>query len=253
VTEVRYEVVDGVAVISLDAPKRRNALTPRMAAELAGAVDEADSDDGVGAIVLRGGPSFCAGADLQTLEKVKTDPAEDVSFRTIDTIYNTFLRLGASRSPSIAAVRGAAVGAGVNLAMAADLRIIARDARLLSGFARIGVHPGGGHFALLAGASGREAAAAIGLFGCEIDGTRAAEIGLAWEAVDDGDVEPIALDLARRAARDPELARRMTTTFRQQAAAPGLPWEAAVQVERASQMWSFRRRGPSISDAPTDS
>jgi enoyl-CoA hydratase len=245
VEEIRYEVTDGVSVITLDAPDRRNALTPRMAAELVRALDEADADPAVGAVVVQGGPTFCAGAHLATLDDVKADPAADESYRAIEGIYDAFLRLGATKSPTVAAVRGAAVGAGVNLALAADVRIVAHDARLLSGFARIGLHPGGGHFALLARTAGREAAAAIGLFGREVSGSRAADLGLAWQAADDADVEPLALELARQAAADPALARSMVASFRQETEAPGLPWTAAVHVERAPQMWSFRRAAAS--------
>lgn len=248
--DVRYEVIDGVAVITLDAPDRRNALTPRMATELASAVDDADANAEVGAVVVTGGSSFCAGAHLRNLDAVKADPAGDANYQAIEGIYDAFVRLGTAKTPTIAAVRGAAVGAGVNLALAADVRIVAHDARLLSGFARIGLHPGGGHFALLARTAGRETAAALGLFGREVSGTRAAELGLAWQAVEDAQVEPVALDLARHAAADPALSRRMTPSFRQETEQPGLPWTAAVQVERAPQMWSFRRAGSGAAGEP---
>jgi enoyl-CoA hydratase len=242
VAEVNYEVVDNVARITLCAPERRNALTPQMAAELVGAVDRADADETVGAILITGGDSFCAGADRGLLADTEADPAGDASYRIISGIYDSFLRFGTAKSPTVAAVRGAAVGAGLNLAMATDLRIVARDARLLSGFARIGLHPGGGHFGLLARSAGREAAAAMGLFGCQISGTRAVELGMAWQAIDDDAVEQVAFDLARRAAADPALAREMVGSFRRQCESPGASWDAGVQIERSPQMWSFRRR-----------
>ncbi|NIK61430.1 enoyl-CoA hydratase-related protein [Kribbella shirazensis] len=241
-TDVSYEVVDNVARMTLRAPERRNALTPQMAAEIVAAIDRADADESVGAILITGGASFCAGADRGLLADTEADPAGDRSYRTISGIYNSFLRLGTTKSPTVAAVRGAAVGAGLNLAMATDLRIVSRDARLLSGFARIGLHPGGGHFGLLARSAGREAAAAIGLFGCQISGSRACELGMAWQAVDDADVEQVALDLARQAAADPALSREMVASFRRQCELPGASWDAGVQIERSPQMWSFRRR-----------
>lgn len=240
--EIRYEVSEGVASITLDAPQRRNALTPPMAEALVAALDEADADRDVGAIVLSGGTSFCAGADLGLLGDAGTDPAEDVNFRTIETIYAAFVRVGEAKVPTVAAVRGAAVGAGINLALAPDLRVVATDARLMSGFGRLGVHPGGGHFTLLHRAGGRETAAAMGLFGEEVSGTRAAEIGLAWRAVPDDEVEHVARTLARRVARDPELSRRAVASFHRETAQGGLPWDVAVEVERAAQMWSFRRK-----------
>jgi enoyl-CoA hydratase len=241
VADIGYHVDAHVAVIELTAPARRNALTLSSAAELVRAVDEADADPDVGAIVVHGGAHFCAGADLGTLGDVRADPAGAANYRAIGAIYDAFLRLGSAAVPTIAAVRGAAVGAGLNLALAADLRIVARDARLISGFGRIGLHPGGGHFALLARAGGREAAAAMGLCGDGVSGARAAEIGMAWQAVDDSDTMPVALGLARQPAADPELSRAMVASLRLQSEQPGLSWAAAVQLERAPQMWSFRR------------
>ena len=142
----------------------------------------------------------------------------------------------------IAAVRGGAVGAGVNLAFATDLRIVSQEAKIVSGFLPIGLHPGGGHGALLGRTGQREAAAAMALFGEGIDGTRAVSLGLAWQAVDDNEVEGVAAALAARAAKDPELARRTARSMRAEWGPPPLPWPAALELERASQMWSMRRK-----------
>src|SRR6201995_1920493 len=142
--------------------------------------------------------------------------------------------------PAVAAVRGAAVGAGINLMLATDLRIVAEDARLISGFLRIGLHPGGGHFGLLAGRASPEAAGAAGIFGGGISGLRAAQLGLAWEALPSEQVEQRAAELARRAARDPQLARKATASLRHEPGPPRLPWEGAPLVERGAQVWSLR-------------
>lgn len=242
-TEVRWETSDGIAVVTLAAPERRNALTVEMAREMEAAFDEIDARDDVGAAVVRGsGGSFCAGAHLGVLGEAARDPLDDDAQRDIDALYGSFLRVGRCRTATIAAVRGAAVGAGLNLALATDLRIVARDARLISGFLRIGVHPGGGHFTLLSRAAGRDAAAAVGLFGHEIDGERAAALGLAWQAVDDADVEATALQVAARLGKDPALARRMTASFRREAGPPATSWDVGLEIERGPQMWSFRRR-----------
>ncbi|MBW0089288.1 enoyl-CoA hydratase/isomerase family protein [Pseudonocardia sp. KRD-184] len=237
------EVSAGVAVVTLAAPQRRNALTVEMATELEAVFDEIDARQDVGAVVLRGsGGSFCAGADLGVLSGAAQDPLDDDAQRHIDALYGSFLRVGRCRAASIAAVRGPAVGAGLNLVLATDLRIVARDARLISGFGRIGVHPGGGHFTLLSRAAGRDAAAGVGLFGQEIDGERAAALGLAWQAVDDTDVEATALRTAARLGADPALSRRMTASFRREAGPPATSWDVGLEVERGPQMWSFRRR-----------
>ena len=106
----------------------------------------------------------------------------------------------------------------------------------------LGIHPGGGHFTLLQRAGGRETAAAMGLFGEEVDGDRAVALGLAWAAHDDEAVLESALALAGRVAHDPPLARRAVASFRRETAPGGLPWDVAVELERSPQMWSLRRR-----------
>ena len=240
--EVQLEVTDGVAVVTLNAPQRRNALTPAMATELIATFDEVDARDDVGALVVRGvGRSFCAGGDVQTLTDAGKDPAAPDAYAGMGAIYDSFYRLGQVKAPTIAAVRGSAVGAGMNMLLAADLRIVARDARLICGFLKRGIHPGGGHFVLLSRLVGREAAAAMVLFGEELDGEGAVRRGLAWETVDDAAVEDRALELAARVAADPELARVAATNFRKETGPPHVSWEVATQFERPAQMWSMRR------------
>jgi enoyl-CoA hydratase len=234
---------DGVAMLTLDAPERRNALTVEMAGELVAACEELDSDTSVGAVVVRGaGGFFCAGGDRGTLVAAGRDPADPEVYAGIGAVYRSFARVGELEPPTVAAIRGGAVGAGLNLMLAADLRIVARGARNISGFLPIGLHPGGGHGALLGRTGVREAAAAMALFGERIEGERAAELGLAWAAVDDGDVEETAIELAARAGADPELARRTAASLRTVLGPPALPWPAALELERASQMWSMRRK-----------
>src|SRR3712207_598304 len=179
-----------------------------MADELIATFDEVDGRPDVGALVVRaGGKSFCAGGDIATLTAAGRDPAAAEAYEGMGNIYDSFYRLGQVKVPTVAAVRGSAVGAGMNMLLAADLRIVARDARLLSGFLKRGMHPGGGHFVILSRLIGREAAAAMALFGEEIIGDKAVGLGLAWESVDDAAVEDRAIELAQRVAADPELAR----------------------------------------------
>ncbi|MGY1669406.1 enoyl-CoA hydratase/isomerase family protein [Geodermatophilus sp. SYSU D00710] len=241
--EVLLEVDGGVAVVTLNAPDRRNALTPSMASELIGVFDEVDALPEVGALVVRAvGRSFCAGGDIATLTSAGKDPAAPDAYEGMGRIYDSFYRLGQVRVPTIAAVRGSAVGAGMNMLLAADLRIVAHDARLLAGFLKRGMHPGGGHYVILSRLVGREAAAAIALFGEEIDGRRAAELGLAWQSVEESAVEDRAIELARRVAADPELARVAVGNFRNEVVNGAVSWEVATQFERPAQMWSMRRQ-----------
>jgi len=242
--EISIERRDGgVALLTLSAPERRNALTVAMAEELVAACEELDADREVGAVVVRGeGGFFCAGGDRDTLAAAGRDPADPEVYAGLGAVYRAFARVGELAAPTVAAVRGGAVGAGLNLMLATDLRIVARDARIISGFLPIGLHPGGGHGALLGRTGVREAAAAMALFGERIDGERAAELGIAWAAVDDEDVERTAVELAGRAGADPELARRTAASLRTVLGPPPLPWPAALELERASQMWSMRRK-----------
>src|SRR5215212_7488767 len=160
------------------------------------------------------GRSFCAGGDIATLTSAGKDPAAPEAYEGMGKIYDSFYRLGQVKVPTVAAVRGSAVGAGMNLLLAADLRIVAHDVRLLCGFLKRGMHPGGGHFVLLSRLIGREAAAAMALFGEELDGARAVELGLAWESVDAAAVDDRTRELAVRVAADPELARVTVQNFR---------------------------------------
>ncbi|MEX1141116.1 MAG: enoyl-CoA hydratase-related protein [Thermoleophilaceae bacterium] len=241
--EILLERDGGVATIVLNAPDRRNALTHAMARALVEACDEIDADPEVGAVVVRGeGGFFCAGGDRQTLADAGRDPAAPEAYAGLGDVYRSFARVGELEPPTVAAIRGGAVGAGMNLAFATDVRVVARDAKLISGFLPIGLHPGGGHAALLGRTGVREAAAALTLFGERIDGARAADLGLAWEALDDADVDARAAELAAVPAADPQLARATARSLRTELGPPAIPWPAALQLERPAQMWSMRRK-----------
>ena len=134
---VLYSVTDKVALVTVNDPDRRNAVTDEMSHQLLVAVQRAESDPGVHALVITGaGKAFCAGADLSALGVA----AEDGLLR----IYDGFLAIGACTLPTIAAVNGPAVGAGLNLALAADVRIAGPQAMFDPRFQKLGIHPGGG-------------------------------------------------------------------------------------------------------------
>ena len=240
--DIEFTREGAVAVLTVNSPEVKNALTPEMGQQLVAYCDEIDADASIGAAVVRGaGGTFCSGADRRRWT-VGADQAEDTTYRETSLIYASFMRVGTLAVPTIAAVQGAAVGAGTNLLLATDLRIVAHDARIMAGFLRIGVHPGGGFFTIAHRAAGREATAAMGLFSEEVTGDRAVETGLAWQAVDADQVDARALELAARPARDPALAREAVRSFRTETGNPGIDWATALQFERATQMWSQRRR-----------
>jgi enoyl-CoA hydratase len=242
-SEIRLEARDGVALLTLDAPARRNALTVEMAHALIDACEEIDRDPTVGAVVVRGeGAYFCAGGDRATLAQAGEDPAAPETYDGMSAIYRSFARVGELEPPTVAAIRGGAVGAGLNLALATDVRVVADDAVCLSGFLPIGLHPGGGHTALLGRLGSREAAAALTLFGQRVTGQQLVDRGLAWAAVPAGEVDDVALELARTPGADPELARRTARSLRATLGPPAIPWNTALELERAAQMWSMRRK-----------
>ena len=236
---LRTERRDRVALLTLDDPGRRNSLTLPLVAEIVAAVEALEADDGVGAIVVTGAPpAFCAGADLGDLAgpagPTLTDEARAASLRQI---YDGFLRLADSPLPVVAAVNGPAVGAGFNLALAADVRIAGESARYLGRFLELGLHPGGGHTWLLERLVGPQTAAAVVLFGETLDGPRSVEVGLSWRCVPDDELIEAAVAMAARAASAPlPLARRVKQTLR------GLPaiddHATAVEHELVPQVWS---------------
>ena len=236
---LHFEVADGVATLTLDEEKTRNAFSTAIAIEMLAACDEIDHDESIGAAIIRGAHgTFCSGADRRDL--LSPEGGKGMSgYR--QEVQAAFVRFGELLVPTIAAVTGAAIGAGINLMLTADTRIVARDARLNAGFLRIGIHPGGGFYSLSNRVGGREVTSAMGLFGEEISGSRAVELGMAWEAVDRDEVDPRALELARRAASDPELSRVSLRSMRAIVGPPASSWNAAVEIERGAQTWSRER------------
>ncbi len=247
------EGTPGVALVTLEDPGRRNRMSPDLVAELTGLVRDAGADPGVGALVVTGAPpAFCAGADLGDLaahggarrhgsgggagtgDAARSDETE----AGLRAIYEGFLALARCPLPTVAAVNGAAVGAGMNLALACDVRIAGRSASFDTRFLELGLHPGGGHTFMLERIGGPQLAAALVLFGERLDGTQAAAHGLAWRCVEDDDLVAEAVALARRAASAPrELAVRAKETLRRVAAID--EHAEAVDVEIAAQLWSL--------------
>jgi enoyl-CoA hydratase len=231
--EVLSEIADGVAVLTLDAPDRRNALTLGMVDEITAAVDAAEADPGVGALVVTGtAPAFCAGADLSHLGASQREG--------LRRIYEGFLRIGRSPLPSIAAVNGAAVGAGVNLALVCDVIVAGESARFDTRFLQLGLHPGGGHTWMLQRRVGPQAAAAMVLFGEVLDGAAAAHHGLAWSCVSDTDLVATARAMAAKAAAAPrDLVERISRTMVDVRTLDD--HEAAVERELEPQVWSINQ------------
>lgn len=232
---VRTEISGGVATLALADPDRRNALTLPMVDEIVAAMDRVDADESVGAVIVTGDPpAFCAGADLSHLSGSASGGAED----GLRAVYEGFLRIGRSPLPTIAAVNGAAVGAGMNLALVCDVRLAARRARFDTRFLDLGLHPGGGHTWMFRRISGPQTAAAAVLFGDVLDGEEAERLGLVHRCVADDDLLGAARTMAERAASAPrELVARVKATLADMATVAD--HEAAVDRELDPQVWSL--------------
>lgn len=232
----------GVAVLTLDDVRTRNALDAESAAQLVAACDEIDADDSIGVVVVRGANgTFCSGAVRDVLAGLATALPHE-AYDVLGGLYAAFTRVGRLAVPTIACIEGAAVGAGLNLALATDLRVATEDATLVSGFASLGIHPGGGHFHLLAGAAGRATATAMGLFGVRLSGREAEARGLVWTAVPAEFLDQQIEELTRHLAADPALARALKTSLNLTAGSND--WAAAIEIERARQLWSLSRPRP---------
>ena len=196
----------GVATLTINDPDRRNAINLQMNEEIVEEMERLENSGDARAIIVTGaGKGFCAGADLGDLLAARERD-------NIHDIYRGFLRIAHSPLPVIAAVNGAAVGAGMNMALAADVIIAGDRARFDSRFLQIGIHPGGGHTWRLMNKTNEQVTRAMVLFGEVLDGARAAEVGLAWKHVPQDELMTAAHEMAARAATYPPRLQRVTKT-----------------------------------------
>lgn len=232
---VEYRMADGVALVTINDPLRRNAVTEAMSVQLCAAIARAEEDEGAHAVIVTGaGSAFCAGADLSTLEVADRE--------SLQRIYSGFMAVSRCSLPTIAAVNGPAVGAGLNLALAADIRIAGPRAVFDARFQQLGIHPGGGATWMLQRAIGVQAARAALLFGVRFDAAAAVRHGLAFEAAQD----PVAAarGLAARPARAPREVVLATKDTMRNTVQPGradlAEHEAAMLLELDHQVESIQ-------------
>ncbi|MGY1710927.1 enoyl-CoA hydratase-related protein [Geodermatophilus sp. SYSU D00758] len=210
-TQLRYEVADGVATITLSRSESLNAFTPVMAAELAAVAEAADGDDAVRVVVVTGaGRAFCAGADLGGGRGTFRDRAGrpgPVPRGAIDGVPRDWggiasLPLAALRKPVIAAVNGPAVGIGATITLPMDVRIAAESARFGFVFARRGIVPEAASTWFLPRVVGISQAMEWVATGRVFDAAEALRGRLVSRVVPDDELLPTALDLAREIAEN---------------------------------------------------
>jgi len=194
-----------VAILTFNDPSRRNAMTEAMGHAIAAETSALAGDDNLRAVVLTGaGRAFSAGGDLTMIENMASRGSSSPGGETRREIaqfmrrfYGLYLSVRDLPCPTIAAINGPAIGAGLCIALACDARIAARDAKLGLNFTRLGIHPGMGATWTLPRIVGPAHAADLLFTGRILDGAEAERIGLANRAVDAEAVVTVALEMAR--------------------------------------------------------
>jgi 2-(1,2-epoxy-1,2-dihydrophenyl)acetyl-CoA isomerase len=235
---VRFEIRGGVALVTLNRPQSLNSFTRQMHRELWAALDRAEADKSIRALVLTGaGRGFCAGLDLSELDLA---PGPNLADRAnpgpvIEEVFNpTVRKLQALRMPTVAAVNGVAAGAGASLAMTCDLAIAAPGASFVQAFSKIGLIPDAGGSWFLVKRLGLARALGCAMLGDKLSARDAKEQGLIWDVAAEGeDCVDAAMKVAQRLAVMPTKALVATRQLLRAAASRDL--DAQLDAERDTQ------------------
>lgn len=236
---VKYVVDGAVALITLDRPPV-NALNADLIADLDGAVQEATTP-AIRAVVITGEPHFAAGADITRFKESFDAGHEDELAGDLGAFVRRFERL---EKPTIAAVRGYALGGGLELAMGADFRYLAEDAKVGQPEIKLGIIPGAGGTQRLARIVGFQKAKELNMSGRHIDAVEAATFGLADRVVPTEQLVEAAMEDAARWARGPT--RAYTAVKRAMIEGFGRPIDEALAIERREFGTVFRTKDAKI-------
>lgn len=202
------EIIDHLAVLTLVSSEKRNLLTPASAVEIANAVEGLLENPAVKALAVTGrAGAFCSGADLTALQQAAQGDGEE-----LQQIYSAFTSVAHSPLLTIALVNGPALGAGMNLAMACDIRLASPEAWFESRFFNLAIHPGGGHTWLLPQLVGWQLAAAMIFSGERLSAQQALGQGFVKELIDEELLVTRAKQLCTHLATIPTALVRQTKT-----------------------------------------
>lgn len=220
---------DGLGLLTLQMPEKSNLLTPELSEAIAAALTQLFVDPALKVFAVQGsGRSFCAGADLQALQQ-----ASQGDGAVLKALYSAFRAVAECPVLSVALVNGAATGAGMNLAMACDIRVAAADAWFESRFFQLAIHPGGGHTALLPQQIGWQQAAAMLLAGERLQAAEALRLGFVKALLPTEELETYARGLARKVADVPgDLLRLTKQSMREFSGTPDLAHAVDVEYQR---------------------
>lgn len=231
---VLIEKKDAVCTLVLNRPEVMNAMNETLILELKDAVDRIAEEDGIKVVVVKGaGKNFCTGADMSLLARVA---ASDQLLEGMRHITQIITRLREMPPPIVTALRGAAYGAGANLALAGDFVIAAEDAKFCEIFVHIGAVLDAGGTYFLPRLVGLAKARELAMLGNEIDGKTAAAIGLIYRAVPDekldDEVAVLSANLAAKPAAAMGLIKAALNESFDKPLKAALDWEAAHQAIR---------------------
>ena len=222
--ELRFEKADGVATITLNRPEALNAFHNTMLADWAAALHECQLDDDVAAVVLTGaGRAFCAGGDVSSLGAVRGNAALHIGDYLRTHVHPVGRAVTALQKPYLCAVNGAATGAGMDMALMADIRWAGRWAQFCESYVKMGLVPGDGGAFLLPRLVGMSKALELLWTGEFIDADTALQFGIVSRVCDDDSLVPDLLEFAARLARGPRVAIRLIKQVARQSVGADLP------------------------------
>ncbi|TNM37631.1 enoyl-CoA hydratase/isomerase family protein [Nocardioides albidus] len=232
-THLRLErPAEGVALLVLDQPELRNAMSDEMTESWVRAVDHLAADPSVRVVVVTGeGKGFCSGGNLSWLASEPGASVDELRSRMLP-FYRAWLSIRRLEVPTIAAINGAAVGAGLCVALACDIRYAARGARMGVPFTRLGIHPGMAGTYLLSEVVGPAAARDLFLTGRLVDADEALGLGLVSRVWEPGEFRAGVLSTAAEVAAAAPVATRLTKRALQRGHASiesALEWEGLAQ------------------------
>jgi enoyl-CoA hydratase/carnithine racemase len=224
---------EGVALLTLDNPDQRNAMSDQMTASWTAAIDELAADRSVRVVVVTGaGSAFCSGGNTSWIASEPDATVDELRARMLP-FYRAWLSIRRLEVPTIAAVNGHAIGAGMCLALACDLRYAAAGARLGVPFVKLGMHPGMGGTHLLPEVVGESHARDLLLTGRVVDADEALRIGLVSRVHEPETFLDDVLTTAREVAATAPIATRLTTLALRDGGhadlEQALQWEAMAQ------------------------
>jgi 2-(1,2-epoxy-1,2-dihydrophenyl)acetyl-CoA isomerase len=228
------KVEDGVALLTLNRPERLNAFSPEMLAGLREVLPRLASDDAVGAIVITGsGRGFTAGGDVKTMAARAAGQTFEQRLESYRAMHQLPSLMRSLPRVIIGMINGPAVGAGLGLALACDLRIAGRSARFATGFANVGYSGDFGGSWLLTRLVGTARARELYFLNEMVDANRAAEWGIVNRVVDDAELATETMSMARRIAQGPRVA--LGYMKRNLHAAETEPFSAVLELEALHQ------------------